>query len=572
MANVVFHLDSKQEKAVRGFLEVVEAQKKADNQFGKTTRKARAQDRTLSQLARTAGKMTRMAGGFVGVGSIAGGVATFVRGMDKAVDKTVTLDRELTELFSLGDNVSNMDVIRKQVFDYSDAWGKASGDIASAMFNLQSGTANLSKTQQNQLMRSGLELNKFYGGELPNSMNALIKTYQIYRTEGESVTDVQRKLAKAAEDGFLTFEDMATQFPDIASAGKAVGTSLDELVSLLITATQRGGKTEKTFTGIRNVLLRLNNAEKEGVTLTGSLFDRLEQLQSVDPNTMKRIFGDEAIAVASNLVELTDDLRGNMESISNSLPDIGAKLDKKMADPVAGLASAITGLDQQAQNNAGKRATDLTTGNPQFVLRQKAAKAAFMDTQAGQFFGETAANAMGWVTAGLTSDTVKESFVGRNSGVVDMADNVMKKGGNPELMKQFFAAIDSGQFGSANFLSKAMPGVLPQTDPRSMLNARIAREADTLRRYGGELPDSLQSAAAADSAAGQYIVGNEVADATRGSSSSDLAAMLTELRGAVSEMAAAAKANAQASAASKEAADSLNGSTRKRRNAGGEAA
>jgi hypothetical protein len=88
MGDVVFKLDADQAKAVRGFLKVVDAQKKGERQFRKTTRQAKGQEKALHGVKNVGNELASLFG--IG-GGIAGGFA--------AISQTVgSLKRDMEEM------------------------------------------------------------------------------------------------------------------------------------------------------------------------------------------------------------------------------------------------------------------------------------------------------------------------------------------------------------------------------------------------------------------------------------------------------------------------------------------
>lgn len=299
------------------------------------------------------GNMRRLTGAFAGFAGIAGVQRVFAnwfQTMERVNEQTVALEHNLTELLSLGGNVNQIDAIRGKIVSMSTAWNLMGEEASRALFDLQSGTANLNESIRKDLLRSGLELKAVYGADLPTGLSALIKTYQIYRGEIDRVQTLQQKLAFTAEEGFLTFGDMATQLPDVASAARAMRISLDEVLASLVVATQRGGKTEKTFTGVRNVFLRMANAEREGIHLTGSFVEKLKQLETVDADVLKKIFGDEAIAVIANLTSATDQFGETLGRLATDLPDVGEKMAKRLEDTTSRFVAIADALERLKGN------------------------------------------------------------------------------------------------------------------------------------------------------------------------------------------------------------------------------
>lgn len=315
-----------------------------------------ARDKASPTLGRVSGSVKKWAAGIAAVGAAAYTAKAFVDGWARSlqqVGETVAgFENEITPLLSLGDNVQNIDAIRQNVLGLSEAWGITRDQVSRAMFDLQSGTANLDQATREKLLRSAFELHKVYGVELPLALQSTVKTFQIYGDAANDVSAIQRKLAFLGEEGFLTFQDMAQQLPDVASAADAMGASLDEVLASLVVATQRGGKTEKTFTGVRNVFLRLNNAQREGIFLTGSFTERLRQLnEQADAETLKKIFGDEALASANNLLSAVDQIDKTLAGLGDRLPDIAGKMATRFEDVNYQLAEMQKTLGQLRDND-----------------------------------------------------------------------------------------------------------------------------------------------------------------------------------------------------------------------------
>lgn len=378
MANETkFILTADEAKAVSAFLRVVDAQKKTESQFGRTMRAGQKADQVLGGMGRSA---MNLAASFVSIGAATQAVSAFFQTLQQYSQVNVAFEKEITPLLSLGDNLDKIGALKDQVLALSNAYGRTRQEIAGTLFDLQSGTANLDATTRKQIFEETLQLAQLTGTDLPTSMKVLTKTFQIYREELETVARTQDKVFSLAEQGYLTFEEMGNLLPDVLPAAKAMGYTFDEVGAALITATQYGGRTEKTFTGVRNVFLRMNTAAKEGVELTGAFADKLDQLAKVDPDLLKRIFGDEAIAVIATLAERSAEVRANLEALQK-LPEniVDRKLAKRGTDTAYMYAQATESLKAAAENQS--------LGDPAWIkkfgpgeLRQQFAAMGYRDT------------------------------------------------------------------------------------------------------------------------------------------------------------------------------------------------
>lgn len=103
--DVTFQLDADQAKAVQSFLRVVDSQKKAENQFGRTTRSARQQDRRMEQVRKTVGKLTTALGAGAGLAGAVSLVRTEFRNLVELQNEALRLNERLagprSELLSI---------------------------------------------------------------------------------------------------------------------------------------------------------------------------------------------------------------------------------------------------------------------------------------------------------------------------------------------------------------------------------------------------------------------------------------------------------------------------------------
>lgn len=440
-----------------------------------------AKDRTSGPLKRIERNLGKFAAGFLAFSTVSSFARSAAEDLAMVRRETMLFERQLTELFSLGNNASESGGIRKRVLEISNAYGIARGEIAKSLFDLQSGTANLDESQRKQLLQSALELREVYGAALPDALRGLTKTYQIYGDQVDRVSDLQRKVAFLAEEGVVNFTEVSTLLPDVASAADAVGTSLDEVLASLVVATQRGGDTGKTFTGVRNVFLRLNNAEKEGIHLTGTFTERLAQLnREASAETLKKIFGDEALAAANNLLKSTEQIDGVLRRIGTNLPDIGDKIAQSLDDPIRRL-SKISELIHNLKDNGfvGQSADQMRLVN-----------------QAGAFDASLSNQSQTYDLEGIAARLLSLPVVKQAAGGIDYAsggpisDNTFKK--------LITAQIDSGQLALADATLEELERITGRTADtlREALGAaRIANRDDSQGPLNSRLVSMIEGLA-----------------------------------------------------------------------------
>lgn len=501
MADVIFRLDAEQAKAVNSFLRVVDSQRKSERQFKKTTNAARDQDRMLDRAGKTVGKLGRGLLALGGVGSVAGVLSQVSRGLDEAARASTGFEREIRPLLSLGDNFKNIEDIRKQVLSGSTGLGRGSKEVTDAFFALQSGASNLSDEVRNDLFRSASQLAFLQNGDLAGSVNLLVKFYQNYGDRVKNVTDLSDKLFATADRGALTLDELAKLGPDVAASAKIMGISLEELLGTFIVTTQQLGKNEKTFTGVRNVILRMANAQREGIQLTGTFTDKLQQLSRVDPETLKRVFGDEAIAAIAVASKNAGAIKGEVDSLNRSAGELSGKIQGIIRDQKQ-LAQINLASAEQARTNA--RAGDLPQNVLDFALQKADIATGISTSILGQVQPESLTNAQASIAASLLTfdDFLREKGLPFGLSTLAPGFNLFGvKGGleaqqsigeSRRLNAQFDAAPEIGLANIRPRGSDASPSGGINVDSFDRAATKLERAAESLQRTANRRSTTAQ--------------------------------------------------------------------------------
>lgn len=348
MGQVTFHLDAEMAGAVQGFLKVVDVQRKTEQGFKRTVQHGRLLDQTAKSLGSS---LKSMALGIAGAFGASAMISQYADRLRVARETTLSFEKEMTGLLSLGDNLKNRMQVKGDVLGLSAAMGMDRKEIADTMFQIQSGASHFSKALRDELLVNAVELTKVTGAELPDSLQVLLKTMLIYGDSLKGVNDAQNKLFKTAELGYMTFQDLSQLLPDVIAPAKALGYSLDDVLASLIVATQLGGKNEKTFTGIRNVFMRMGEAAAMGAVKSRDFLGQLQELSKVNPDVIKKIFGVEAMGVAANLAASAARVNEQAQIMRRTSGDIArAKLLERMQDPAYRYAEMNRSIEQTKAN------------------------------------------------------------------------------------------------------------------------------------------------------------------------------------------------------------------------------
>lgn len=261
------------------------------------------------------------------------------------------LENDLTPLLSLGDNAKNTAGIRGNVLGMGGAYGLDNNSISSALFMLQSNAANLGPKGQQDIFTAGAGLNRVAGGDLKTDLVAITKLMENYGTSMGNAQMAAAKLLQTENDAAITMDELSSLLPDVLPAAKMLGLTYDEVAASVITATQVMGRNEKTLTGLRNMFLKMGEAQQQGLVHQGRLIDQLQELQKIDPMVLEKFFGERTVSVVSALAEKTADVAKNlqtMEKVTGS--EVMGRFLDRMADATSRDSSTLKTLDQNLAN------------------------------------------------------------------------------------------------------------------------------------------------------------------------------------------------------------------------------
>lgn len=331
--------------------------------------------------------------GYAGVAGVSSIISSIAQGIQEIVNKRSELEKAITPIVMLEDNVSRMGSIRQEVVQTSVALGRSYEEVGQFYSDLVGSTGNLSESQRSQLIKETKELSALTGGSLVTAQNLLTKSYQIYGKELENVNQLQNKLMLTQDEGSITFDDMALRIPELLQTGKFAGMSIDDVLGTVIGATRRSGSIEKTMTGMRNFFLIMEEAQKKGITLTGGYTQKLSQLADMFESNapkMQELFGKEVVVHAASVTDALGEITGAIQtlgSVTGETDAVADKLMKKFSDPSFALSERMA-LYARAAENAPNSDPSLQ-GKTLVGLAERAAagKAQFAEKTGGTWGG-----------------------------------------------------------------------------------------------------------------------------------------------------------------------------------------
>lgn len=306
--------------------------------------------------------------GYAGVAGVANIFSSIAQGMEAVISKRSELEKAITPIISLEDNVDRIGSIRQEIVNTSLAVGRSYEEVGRFYADLVGSTDNLSSSERQDLIKETKELAELTGGSLVTAQNLLTKSYQIYGKELENVNQLQNKLMVTQDLGSIEFDEMALRIPELLQTGKFAGMDIDEVLGTVIGATRKSGSIEKTMTGMRNFFLIMEESQKKGIKLTGSYEEKLAQIselfQSNAPK-MQELFGKEVVVHASSITDAyaSGDISAaidDLEKVTGDMDAVADKLAKKFRDTTYFQVRDIENL-KQVMESAPNIANDVVS-------------------------------------------------------------------------------------------------------------------------------------------------------------------------------------------------------------------
>lgn len=279
MPDVTFTFDTEEAKAVNGFLRMVEAQKKNERQFNKTTKAAEKQDNKMSLFAR--GQSLAIVRLVAGWGSVetAIGAATAVlermnRANDQAADSLKGQYEGLGRLFQVY-GPENIDKALRAVRRSRTDFGMAPEEALAFQFDLSSAGFDF----------LGKNLRGFFGnlkGVVPDVGRLMGGVQKIAANLPEEDTgterDIANKLEIASQKSVVDVETMGTVVSMAAKSAALIGAKDEEILAIASQITAGFPSVEQAGTSMARLA---DEIDKQGLGGEGYIaaLDRMTDAQ-----------------------------------------------------------------------------------------------------------------------------------------------------------------------------------------------------------------------------------------------------------------------------------------------------
>jgi len=336
-----------------------EAKRIAREQERDNKRRIRQEERDAKMLAKQRGMMGSLGGramwagamgiaGYAGVAGVSGLLQQGGQTLTDFADKRTELERTITPLSSIGENINNLAAVRKEVIAIAASTGLGTDGVAEFLNSLESSTGNLDPQTVRDLKSEIVELTKVKGGNIGEMGEMMVSAWQIAGKELENVNQLQNKIAFTEEIGKAKIGELARYMPTILNIGDLLDVSMDETLGTIAGGSLKTGDIQKLMTGMRNFLLIMETAPSKGVKLTGTYVEKLEQMKGLfetNRSGMIDLFDREVVDSAYQIVSQVDLVKEKILELQNmpSTGDIvGDKLAMRLEDSISQAATLNT--------------------------------------------------------------------------------------------------------------------------------------------------------------------------------------------------------------------------------------
>lgn len=311
-----------------------------------------AQMQTIDQRTQRVGHSTNMLGtnmsklwrsalygvtSYLSVTAIMGGVSAIASAYKSIAESQTKFEKAITPLLALGDNLSNIPDIKTKVLGWANAFQMTNDQASNLLFTIQSVTANLSKGQRRGIESSTLLLGEVAGGDPVQNAKLLSTMIQNADASVTSARQAANIAFKAMELGNFTMQQASERFPEILALQSLTGASPVELLAMTASGSQSAGNFEKFTTGMRGLMLIMQNTTKMktlGVNTDAPLLNILDQLRdkmATDREAFIKAFDREVVVSASQVLGKTEDIPKLIDAL-NAVKDNSKYLADKLGE------------------------------------------------------------------------------------------------------------------------------------------------------------------------------------------------------------------------------------------------
>lgn len=219
----------------------------------------------------------------------------------------------------------------EQMSDWARAFAVDTGQsVEELLFTIEElRSAQWEIPQAQELIEAASNIELLSGGTatLEESTMALSATMKMFGSQMRDASDAADFLRKIIDLGQMSTAEAARAVSELGGAASIAGVSAEEFGAIFGTVTAMQIDATRALPQLRQVMLKLYGpeavkmAEKYGISLQGSVIDRLRQLSEADPTRaaqfMQKLAGAESIEAFEKLVSNFDLLSQNIQEVGD---------------------------------------------------------------------------------------------------------------------------------------------------------------------------------------------------------------------------------------------------------------
>ena len=358
-SNVTIRMSADEARAVQGFRNLINSQRRVERQQRSVSRSTRQMNRNMGSALAT---VRRFAGGMLSIAGAGGVARSFIREMEEGARRVRDFDQAMQPLVGIGDHAARMDEMRESVRALSGEWGLSSADAAQFLAIHADHTSNLAEGLRRELIPATMRFTQLVGGEAPANLNMLNRILQNYGDEIGSAAQATDMLKMTLDAGTMDLSTFQSNFLDTIPIARALGVEFRELLAVIGAASAEGARDPRFMRGVRTLLTDLEQGVQAGEIQSTGLLNRLQEIAGMDAD-LSETFGRESVAIAETLTRNMDGLVQNFRELESATGlEVQGLNMRRLADETA---RAIQNLEA-----AERRVEDARTRDPRGVRFQ----------------------------------------------------------------------------------------------------------------------------------------------------------------------------------------------------------
>lgn len=311
--------------------------KAAQKEFDALDAKVRQADKAVGDFSKNVGnypelvEFTNILQNLVGAFGLTLGVDAFIAALGAAYEKIKEFDQAIADLRAItGASGKDLEYLKRQAIEVGKETAGGAVKVVEAYKLIASAKPELLDNVEalNSVTKATLTLSKASGQDLPDAATNLTDALNQFNAPAEKAGEFIDALANGAKFGAAEIPEVTEALLKFGAVARSSNINIQESTALIELLAENGLKGAEAGTALRNVLLKLSapdalpkearaTFEKLGISMeflkdkTIPIQQKFEALKPLlkDDSDLVKIFGNENIVAAKNIIGHTDRLK-----------------------------------------------------------------------------------------------------------------------------------------------------------------------------------------------------------------------------------------------------------------------